>query len=362
MRIANKIRVVLLFLTIAACQKEKGKTKPEYKPLIEAVYASGKVKAFNEYKVFSTVSGILQAHKVTEGDTVYAGQLIAVIQSQASDLRFENAKILLDAARRNAGKNSPILLELQSVINTAKAKLREDSVNMVRYNSMYAKNAGTAYQAEKATLDFTTSKNNYNAALKRYATTVEQLGTELKNAEKQTQLNYSAKNDFNIRSLINGKVFALYKKPGEIISPQEPLALIGDHKKFMVQLIIDELDINKVNIGQKVLLTLDTYGEEVYEAKVSKIYPLLDPQTQTFTVESIFEKAPSILYPGMTTEANIIIRQKNQALVIPKSYLIGKDTVLVNKTEKKKIMTGIGNLEFVEVLQGLDSNTFIYKP
>jgi multidrug efflux pump subunit AcrA (membrane-fusion protein) len=89
---------------------------------------------------------------------------------------------------------------------------------------------------------------------------------------------------------------------------------------------------------------------------------LLDPQTQTFTVEAIFEKAPGILYPGMTTEANIIIHQKDKAMVIPKSYLIGKDTVLVNKNEKKKITTGIGNLEFVEVLQGLDSNTLIYKP
>ncbi|MGB5357979.1 MAG: efflux transporter periplasmic adaptor subunit, partial [Eudoraea sp.] len=67
------------------------------------------------------------------------------------------------------------------------------------------------------------------------------------------------------------------------------------------------------------------------------------------------------LYPGLAGEGNIIISIREKALTIPKSYLSGQDQV---KTENGlvKITTGSENMEMVEVLEGLDANTYIFKP
>jgi multidrug efflux pump subunit AcrA (membrane-fusion protein) len=108
------------------------------------------------------------------------------------------------------------------------------------------------------------------------------------------------------------------------------------------------------------LITLEAYGNEVFEAQVSKIYPKKDERNQTFLVESKFKRPPDKLYPGLSGEANIVLAQNNSALTIPKSFLIGRNKVLTDSGEIT-IERGIENMEYVEVLSGLEENTTIYK-
>jgi len=121
------------------------------------------------------------------------------------------------------------------------------------------------------------------------------------------------------------------------------------------------VDIVKVKKGLKVYITLDSYAEQVFEAKVDKIYPRKDEGSQTFMVEAIFVKPPPTLYPGLSGEGNIIIDQKEEALTIPKEFLINGSKVLTDDGEKE-ITIGLQNMEMVEVLNGLAENTAIYKP
>ena len=146
-----------------------------------------------------------------------------------------------------------------------------------------------------------------------------------------------------------------------MINPQEPVALIGDDKKFIIELSVDELDINKVRTGQKVLITMDTYGDKVFNAIIKKIYPLLDSRTQTFTVDAEFVDSPQNLFPGLSAEANIIISESKRSLAIPSGFIFAGDSVILEKEGKHKVKTGLKNLEYVEILSGIDSTTAVYK-
>jgi multidrug efflux pump subunit AcrA (membrane-fusion protein) len=160
---------------------------------------------------------------------------------------------------------------------------------------------------------------------------------------------------------MNGKVYALYKEPGELVNSMEPLASIGSATSFIIEMLIDEVDIVKISENQEVMLVLDAYNESVFKAKVFKIYPKKDERNQTFLVEAIFEDSPKVLYPGLSGEANIIIRKKDNALTIPKAYVIDGDKV---KTDDglTTITTGLQNMEYIEVLSGINKDTYIYNP
>ena len=54
--------------------------------------------------------------------------------------------------------------------------------------------------------------------------------------------------DFAVKSKINGKVYALYKEPGEIVTTMEPLASIGSATNFIIEMLVDE-DKLVVNLG-----------------------------------------------------------------------------------------------------------------
>ena len=96
---------------------------------------------------------------------------------------------------------------------------------------------------------------------------------------------------------------------------------LGSDSQFVVELLIDEVDIARVYEGQKVLLVLNAYGDEVFEAKISKISPKMNERSQTFMVEANFVTRPDVLYAGLWGEANIVIVTKENALTIPVDYL-----------------------------------------
>jgi HlyD family secretion protein len=124
---------------------------------------------------------------------------------------------------------------------------------------------------------------------------------------------------------------------------------------------VDENDMVRVQLGQKIVVTMDSYKGIVFDAIVSKIYPIMEERSRTFKIEARFLKTPPNLYPNLTAEANIIIHTKKKAITIPKEYLIDGTFVLVNKDEKRKVRIGLSDYKKVEILEGLKTNETLYK-
>jgi multidrug efflux pump subunit AcrA (membrane-fusion protein) len=349
-------------LLLQSCTDKKQTAKPTYKLLTEAVYASGNLLPNNEYKVFAQTDGVLLRKVADVGDTVMVGQTVFELQNDKQNIRSKNALAQYRIAQSNAVRTSPVLQEMEATMASAKARWQNDSINHVRYKNLLEGKATSRIDYDRATLAYQTSKNEYLSLRNRYEKIRTQLQLEAQNAETQYKLSVEQNADYAIKSHINGIVYEVYKETGEVVKPTEPIALLGDPSQVYLKLTVDELDINRIKKGQRVLVKIDTYKNRVFKARVTKIYPMLNERDQSFRVDAQFEEEVPRLYAGLTVEANIIIQQKEKALTIPKTYLIGQDSVMIEKegdAQLVKITKSIENFEYVEILAGLDTNSVL---
>ena len=351
----------LSILLFVSCGTNREKLLPTQTAITESVYSSVTVQPDSLYQAYAAVAGILDRNLVEEGDAVAKGDPILQIINNAPKLNTENARLALQLAQENYNGSSAILSSIEDEINAATLSFKNDSINYFRQKNLWEKNIGSKVEFDNRKLAYELSGNNLRLLKSRYQRTKNELQTQLQQARNNYQTSQIATKDFTVTSKINGKVYALFKEPGEIVTTMEPLAAVGSADIFVVEMLVDEVDIVKLRTGQQVLITLDAYGNAVFEAEVSKIYPRKDERSQTFTVEALFKQPPEKLYPGLAGEGNIIIAQRDSALVIPKTYLIDGDRVLT-EDGPVTVTLGLQNLDQVEILEGITAETYLLKP
>jgi HlyD family secretion protein len=350
----------LLAVTAVACKKKQETTQAIVQDITHSVYASGVVKSDNQYQVFATVNGLVQKILVEEGDAVKKGDPIMRIENQAAILNTESARISADYASEAA--NADKLNELKINIDLARIKVQNDSGLLERQKNLWSQQIGTRYELEQRELAYQNSLTAYKGAVLRYNDLQRQIRFNAQQARKNLQISTTTAKDFTITSETNGKVYSILKEQGEIVNPSMPVAIIGDDTNFKLELQIDEYDIAKIRLGQKVLIRMDSYKDEVFEAEINKINSIMNERSKSFLVEAIFTKAPPALFPNLTAEANIIIETKQNALSIPRSYLLDDEHVLLENKEKRKVVVGLKDYQRVEILQGISKDDVLLKP
>lgn len=341
----------LLLLIAFSCAKNKETAVPERGDITESVYASGIIKSEGQYQVFPKSNGILQHIFVEEGDLVNEREILFSIYNESSRLSRENAQLL---AEFNAyGNNSDKLRELKLNIELAKSKMESDSINFERQKSLYEREVISRAVYEQSELNFQNSGNTYRAAQFRYNELKRQLAFSDQQARRNLKISESMEGDFLVRSEKNGKVYAILKEKGEMVSVQTPVAIIGDAGNFNIELQIDEDDIIRIREGQKLIVMLDSYKNRTFEAQVTKINPYLNEKSRTFTVEASFTQKPPKLYPNLSLEANIIIHTKKNVLLIPRKFLIGENEVIKKDGTRVKVKIGLKDYNKVEILDGI---------
>lgn len=362
--IRSYTHLFILSLFFVGCQQKSETASPTYKDLTEAVYASGNVFPKNEYKVVANADGYLQQQSVNEGDVVKSNQLLFSLESLSQDARAEAAANIYRQAEANYAEGSPILAELEAALRNARTKLENDSVNYFRYKALYDQNATSKADLERVELAYRTAKNDVSARQKALARTKSQLYVDLQNTRSNFRVNAREGDNYRIRSFEPARVYEVYKKVGELVRKGEAIALLGNPNEVYLQLAVDETDFAKLKEGQEIVIKMDAYGDKVFKAKVTKIYPKLNKVDQSFRVDADFEGESPLAYYGLTVEANIIISQNPKALTIPKTYLVGNDSVWIEEGKDKKkvkIQKGAENFELVQIKGGLTEKSVLVK-
>jgi len=357
----KKLFYLFPILLLTACSEEDNQsTLPQQQDITESVYSSVTIQPEGLYDVYSAVTGILDQVYVTEGDTIIEGDKLFQITNNNPKLNTENARLAMQIAKDNYNGNNPILADLKSEVKLSELKLQNDSINFVRQQNLWKQKIGSKVDFDTRKLQFETSKQTVRTLKNKYNRT----RTELKQQVQQATNNYEASlfqtKDFTIKSKVNGRVYSIFKNPGELISIQQPVATVGSRSTFIAELLVDEVDIARLEIGQQVLITLDAFDKQVFEARVHKIFPQKNQRSQTFKIEAQFDQQPDKLYPGLSGEANIVIAEKKNVLSIPKAYLV--DNKVKTDDGLVEITTGLESLDKVEVLSGIDANTTLYLP
>jgi len=350
----------LLLILVSACQSKQKTIKPVRQTITESVYASGVIISKNQYQVFATVSGIVDEVFADEGARVEIGSPILSIANDAQKLMADNAKLSAEfnALKLNRGK----LDEALSFVRLTKSKMDNDASLLERQKSLWSQKIGSKVELEQKELAYESSKSNYTSAKEKLEELERQLDYLSKQAQNNLLISYKNSADYLVKSKVKGTVYQMNLAKGEIVTSQTPIAIVGDDEKYLLEMQIDENDIVSVRLGMPVLVVLNSYRDSVFNAVVSKINPIMNVQSKTFTIEAEFVRPPGVLYPNISFEANVVIRTKKDALLIPRSYLLD-DSIAVNKSGKRlNVKTGLKDYQMVEILSGINANEELIIP
>ena len=360
----NRLSFLLLALSFASC-KHSNQIHPERKNIVEAVYASGKIMANNEYTLYALSSGTVVKKLATEGDLVDKNQILYVIDHDASAARLDAAQSSFENAKSNLSSSSRILSDYKLQMENAEAKYRNDSLELARMNNLIKENIGTQSAVDNARTTAQISLNQKKAAEEKYFAMKNDLEVGLHNARSMVAGAKSELGNYFIRSQARGILFQALKEQGEAVHANEPVAVLGEKDARLIRLSVDQQDIDRLKPGQEVLLKTDVTGNNIFKARVTRIYPLMNEVDQTFRVDAFFQDSTQYPFIHSSVEANIIIQRKDNVLVIPRKALIGDDQVQIIENGKQRtiqIKPGIETLDEIEVLDGLTESSNIIIP
>jgi cobalt-zinc-cadmium efflux system membrane fusion protein len=250
---------------------------------------------------------------------------------------------------------SPDLIQAESTLIGAAAQFELTKKELERVKGL----PGVAQrEVEQATSDEQTA----DGALKAAIDAVRVFG---KTDAEIDQMIASRKTDpaLLVRSPIAGKITAYNAPPGLMVQPGNPPAPYTVAVLSVKWMLADvmESDLALLQLGQPVQVKVMPYPNRVFKGKISKIYPMVDPNTHRETVRSEIDDPKDELRPGML--ANFIIRVEGPVagIAIPANGVVREPdgtmtawaTTDRHHFEQRVIKTGMRKDDRVQILNGL---------
>lgn len=349
----NSILILLTLTTFFSCgTKEEG--KPVVQDIKELVFASGELEWDNSYNLTAQTDGILVNATFDVGNKVTENQIIASIDNKTNENNTVSAKDLVVISKENLTDNAPALQQLQQNIKFAESKYQQDKTQAERYKRLFNSQSIAKVEYENMQLAAENSLSQLNALKKQYQQILQQSKQNYINTENQLKNNQVVLGYNKLVVPQKGTIIKKLKFSGDYVKKGDVIAVIADENKVEGILNVDENSIGKVKIGQTVFVQLNTNKNDVYNGKISEILAAFDEQTQSFICKVIFDKPLNSSLYGTQLEANILVGEKKNALLIPRKFLgFGNKVMVKGKDEAVIVKTGIVSTEFVEVLEGI---------
>lgn len=313
--------------------------------------ASGYVTARRVATVSSKVSGKVMEVLVEEGMKVEAGQILARLDSSNVEKSLKLAEAQWESSRK-------ALDEINANLERADREFR-------RISQLVAGEFVSESELDRVETDAKSLK----ARLARQQ-------ADVSVAEQEVAVWKQQLDDTIIRAQFAGVVTSKNAQPGEIISPisagggftRTGICTIVDMNSLEIEVDVNESYINRVEAGQAVEATLDSYPDWRIPAKVIAIIPTADRQKATVKVRVGFEKLDPRVLPDMGVKvafqsgvASGEVSSVGAGLMIPKAAVRrqdGKDVVWVvrdGRVERRAVTVGAATGDAVIIAAGLSS-------
>jgi len=169
----------------------------------------------------------------------------------------------------------------------------------------------------------------------------------------------------------DGRIANILIRAGEQASPGAPALVLVNETAFRLEINVDEIDIDQINLGQRVQVTLDALPDRNFTGVVADVapIPLNTGGVVTYQVTvNLDETAEVDLRAGMSASASVIVDQIEDVLIVPNwAIRLDRETgnAYVNRlgadgrVSEVTITTGLRNEQFSEVLSGLASGDVV---
>jgi RND family efflux transporter MFP subunit len=166
-----------------------------------------------------------------------------------------------------------------------------------------------------------------------------------------------------LRAPLDGMVLRRDGEVGEIAGPTDVLFWVGPPLPMHVVAEVNEEEINRLVVGQKAFLRSEAFPGQALHASVSQITPKGDPTRKTFRIYLLLPN-DTPLRIGMSVEANIIVREKPAAIVVPAEAVAGDMVQIVSdgRIARVPVKVGIRGSRNVEVIGDVAKGTAVLSP
>ena len=285
-----------ILLSAGACKKAAAPAPYQAVPverrdIVVSAQASGAVQPDTTVEVKSKASGeILQLNAET-GQVVKRGTSLVKVDPR-------NA--------RNA------MAQAQANLDVAKAKLANSTSQKARADELYKSQSITQQEHDSAVLDYADARSQ-----------VVNGQVAVDNARIQLE-------DTDVRAPITGTILEKDVERGSVIasatsnvSGGTTLLKMADLNQVQVQTLVDETDIGKVQPGQRATVTVDAYPNRPFSGTVLKIEPqaTTNQNVTMFPVVVRIANEQGLLRPGMNSEVEIHVGQRDSVLAVPTAAL-----------------------------------------
>jgi HlyD family secretion protein len=341
--------------------------------LVRSVVATGKIQPTTIVGIKSKASGIILKLPVNVGDIVRQGQVICELDQNDLLPRVRQARASLDMAeaalksakadyeRNKLEASGPDIPFLKRDMERNQQIFREGIVPQSTRDEAVKNYELGVNRQQQATVNLGVT----NAAIARAEAQVEQSQAALEQSEEDLR-------NATIMSPIDGVVLARYCEIGDAVSSilvmgsgATVIMTLGDLKEVYVKGKVDESDIGKVYLGQAARIKVESYKDQAFTGKVTKISPMgveADNVT-TFEVRVSISNLSRKLMATMTANAEIMLEERKGVLAIPEGALIYKKDHSVEvevpdaKSDSGKrripVSIGIGNGSKMQIVKGL---------
>jgi HlyD family secretion protein len=158
-----------------------------------------------------------------------------------------------------------------------------------------------------------------------------------------------------IKAPIGGVITLVEPMAGDQVSMGSPAFRVDDFSRLLVDVQISEVDINRITIGQKAILSFDAILAVEYTGEVVEVSPVgtIDQGLVNFQVTIELLDADELIKPGMTAAVNIRVEQLEDVLLVP-----NRAVRVVDGQRVVYILTNSPMPELVEIELGATSDLY----
>ena len=399
------IAVVIGLKKAGVIGKEEGikvsSEKVTQRTVIETVNASGKVYPEIEVKVSPDISGEIVQLNVNEGDSVRKGQVLARIYADIYLTQRDQVVAGVNQSKAQLSNSTASLVGLKAMLDNAK-------IIYDRQKKLLADKVISRSEFEQAEQNYRTAEASYTAAkegLKSGEASIQNAQAQLSKADKDLSRTV-------ITSPMDGMISLMNVKKGERVAGNSfnvgtEMMRVADMRSIEVRVDVGENDIPKVKLGDTAVVEVDAYTNRKFKGLV---YKIANPNTGANTASSSAEVTNYKVHirllpssyadllsankgfpfrPGMSASADIQTKTKQNVLSVALNAVTTRDkkndkapgdkkddkkpeqttvkstsadddieeVVFVlqkdNTVKKVKVKTGIQDLNYIEILEGL---------
>jgi len=141
-----------------------------------------------------------------------------------------------------------------------------------------------------------------------------------------------------------------------------PMVGIMDFSSMYMDINLPESAIRYVRANQPAHITHYTLPDDTLRGVISQLSPAISSETRTFRGKLLIQNDELLLRPGMFVRADIVVDRADSAIIIPKDVVISnrqrKHVFIVERNTAilRDIVTGLENDNYIEVIEGLQTN------